>query len=254
MAPKDTPNRRRLTSKQSRPRATAQKPALEGSLLQRKQLCTKALIAAGSDRATAAYNALAQCQADALQAGFADHKGDTKKLGAFLIRLCAANGVSYTMDHHERSKQKRANGGTSAATRAPASLQAAAAHTPFISLDPAHWSVPVTLDPTSHGDGYKDGISLHDMAEGKCILDMVLGHGQRPPVALAIAVIGPKHAVYAGIEMALPVLKRGPRAAQPVATHIQATLYQLGTRDVHCQQTTAEVQLDPAHHVCWSRS
>ena len=117
MAPKPAPGRRRLTSKQRHPTGAPQVPALEGSLLQRKQTCTKALTAAGSDRATAVYNALAQSQADKLQAGYADHKHDLKKLGAFIIRLCAQNGVSYTMDHHERSKQKRTGGGgTSTAT------------------------------------------------------------------------------------------------------------------------------------------
>ena len=104
MAPKDTPNRRRLTSKTARPRGgKPQQAALEGSLLQRKQLCTKALIAAGSDRATAAYNAIAQCHADALQAGFNDNKGDAKKLGAFLIRLCAVNGISYTITDYVKT-------------------------------------------------------------------------------------------------------------------------------------------------------
>ena len=94
MAPKTTPTRRRLTSK-GRPRSgPPQQAAIEGTLLQRKQLCVKALIAAGSDRAVAAYNALAHGHADAIQAGYVDHKGDAQKLGAFLIRLCAANGIS----------------------------------------------------------------------------------------------------------------------------------------------------------------
>ena len=109
MAPKHQPGRRRIPSKQARPQSgTPRQPAIEGSLLQRKLACVKALTTAGSDRATAAYNALAQCQADKLQAGYADNKQDPQKLGAFLLRLCAQNSISYTMDHHERSKQKRA--------------------------------------------------------------------------------------------------------------------------------------------------
>ena len=174
MAPNNPPGRRRLTSKTRHPKGTPQVAALEGSPLQRKQTCMKALIAASSDRATAVYNALAQSQADKLQDGYADLKHDHKKLGALLIRLCAQNGVSYTMDHHERSKQKRSGGGASStAIKATASLQAAAANTPFLSLDPAHWPVPVHLDPTALGDEYKDGISLHDFAEGNRILDTI---------------------------------------------------------------------------------
>ncbi len=159
MAPKK-PERRR-SSKQP-PSSRPTRPAAEGSLLQRKQDCIAAFRQAGSDRPTAAYNGLAELSADELQATYDMHKSNTKKLGSALIRMCAANQISYTLDHHQRSKPKRTGGDTSHPPAGSARLQAA--DTQFIALDPAFWKVPVLAEPTSPDDGKtcKPSISLHD--------------------------------------------------------------------------------------------
>ena len=106
MAPKQKPSRR-VSSKQP----PSSRPAVEGSLLQRKLDCTTAFKQAGSDRPVAAYNGLAEVCANELQAKYDLHKSNTKKLGSALIRMCGAHRISYTLDHHQRSKTQR-NGET----------------------------------------------------------------------------------------------------------------------------------------------
>ena len=110
MAPKKQPSRR-VSSKQP----PSSRPAVEGSLLQRKLDCINAFKQAGSDRPTAAYNSLAERHADELQAKHDQFKSDTKKLGSALIRMCGAHRISYTLDHHQRTKTQR-NGGNGPST------------------------------------------------------------------------------------------------------------------------------------------
>ncbi|MCP4446176.1 MAG: hypothetical protein GY811_12640, partial [Myxococcales bacterium] len=247
MAP-SKPERRR-SSKQP----PSSRPAAEGSLLQRKQDCIAAFKQAGSDRPTAAYNGLAELNADELQATYDMHKTNTKKLGSALIRMCAANQISYTLDHHQRSKPKRIGGDTSHPPAASARLQAADAQ--FIALDPAFWKVPVLAEPTSLDDGktYKPSISLHDYESGERLLQHHLVQGKRTTGQLAIAVMGPKNDNYVGTELAVPVLKRHPKAPKVVHTHVPVTVYQLGTKEVACTEKVAVATIDPADHVCWIR-
>ena len=242
---------RRHASKQPPAGGKPTRPAVEGSLLQRKQDCVSALKESGSDRPTAAYNGLAERNADKLQAEYDQHKGNAKKLGAALIRLCATNKIAYTRDYHERTKDKRP--GPTTGTKQSARLQPA--DTPFLSLDPQFFPVPVTAEPITQDDGltYQDGISLHTLAEGDRILQQILGGGKRPDAALAIAVIGPKNDHYVGAETAVPVLKRHPQAPKAIATHVPVTLYQLGRKPVRSTQKVGTAALDPADHVCWIR-
>ena len=250
MGPQQKPPRRR-TSKQPPAGGKPTRPAVEGSHLQRKQDCVSALKESGSDRPTAAYNGLAERNADKLQAEYDQHKGNAKKLGAALIRLCATHKVAYTRDYFERNKDKRTGptkGNTPSARLQPAD-------TPFVSLDPQFFAVPVTAEPITSDDGltYKDGISLHTFDEGERILQQILGAGKRPDAALAIAVIGPKNDHYVGTEVAVPILKRHPQAQKAIATHVPVTLYQLGRKAVRSTQKVGTAALDPADHVCWIR-
>ena len=73
-----------------------------------------------------------------------------------------------------------------------------------------------------------------------------------PP--LALAVIGPKNDRYAGAEMVIPVLKRGPRATKAVAGHADGALRQLGKKEVTRRRDTLRATLDPSQHVAWIRA
>ena len=110
MAPKAN-GRRRVPSKQP----PSSRPAIEGSPLHRKLDCINAFKEAGSDRPTAAYNSLAERHADELQNKYEQFKSDTKKLGSALIRMCGAHRISYTLDHHQRTRTQR-NGGNGTST------------------------------------------------------------------------------------------------------------------------------------------
>ena len=251
MAPKKP--ERRHSSKQP-PSSRPTRPAVEGSLLQRKQDCIAAFKQAGSDRPTAAYNSLAELNADELQAKYDMHKTNTKKLGGALIRMCAANQISYTLDHFQRNKTKRTGGDAAHSSSGSARLQAA--DTQFVALDPAFWKVPVLAEPTSPDDGktYKPSISLHDLESGERLLQHHLGQGKRVTGQLAIAVMGPKNDNYVGTEIAVPVLKRHPKAPKVVHTHVPVIVYQLGTKEVACTEKVAVATIDPADHVCWIRA
>ena len=248
MAPKAN-GRRRVPSKQP----PSSRPAIEGSPLRRKLDCINAFKEAGSDRPTAAYNSLAERHADELQNKYEQFKSDTKKLGGALIRMCGAHRISYTLDHHQRTRTQRSGGNGTSTPTGSARLQTA--DTPFISLDPDYWEVQVLAEPTTLDDGktYKPSISLHDYDSGERLLQHHLGQGKRPTGFLAIAVMGPKNDNYVGTEMAVPVLKRHPKAPKVVHTHLPVVLYQLGTKEVTCTEKVAVAAIDPADHVCWIR-
>ena len=135
MAPKQQP-RRRVSSKQP----PSSRPAVGGSLLQRKLDCITAFKQAGSDRPVAAYNGLAEQCADELQAKYDLHKSNTKKLASALIRMCGAHHISYTLDHYQRSKAKRTRGDGPRTPSGSARLQTA--DTQFIAHRPRFLDCP----------------------------------------------------------------------------------------------------------------
>ena len=172
MAPKAN-GRRRVPSKQP----PSSRPAIEGSPLHRKLDCINAFREAGSDRPTAAYNSLAERHADELQNKYEQFKSDTKKLGGALIRMCGAHRISYTLDHHQRSRTQR-NGANGPSTPS-GSARLQTADTQFIALDPDYWEVQVLAEPMTLDDGktYKPSISLHDFESGERLLQHHLGQG-----------------------------------------------------------------------------
>ena len=117
-------------------------------------------------------------------------------------------------------------------------------------------TVPVLAEPTTLDDGktYKPSISLHDYDSGERLLQHHLGQGKRPTGQLAIAVMGPKNDNHVGSELAVPVLKRHPKAPKVVHTHVPVVVYQLGTKEVACTERVAVATIDPADHVCWIRA
>merc|ERR1712113_1282599 len=130
------------------------------------------------------------------------------------------------------------------------------ADTQFIALDPDYWKVPVLAEPTTLDDGktYTPSISLHDFESGERLLQHHLGQGKRAAGQLAIAVMGPQNDNYIGSELAVPVLKRHPKAPKVVHTHVPVIVYQLGTKEVACTEKVAVATIDPADHVCWIRA
>ena len=237
---------RRLTSK----KPDLRKAPVEGSALHRKGLCVAALSKSG-DRATAAYNELAARDTVALQATFTQFKSDATKLTSALARLCAKHRISYTHDHHQRMQ-----GGAPTKASDPAARSQAAPGV-RLALDSDNWSGTVRTAPTKDptGTNYLPGISLHDTEEGDKILELILGRGSRPDVALAIVVLGPINPLYVGSPLAIPVLKRGTRANKPAPVHLEGTLYQLGAipNQVSCTQNQVTIRINPEHSVTWVR-
>ena len=154
MAPKADVSRRSASKKPE-----SRKAPVEGSALHRKGLCVTALSTSG-DRATAAYSELASRDNDALQATFAQHKGNAPKLASALARLYGRLQIRYTQDHHNR---KQSGAPTKASATPTARPQTAAG--PRLSLDPEQWSSAVLSAPTKDPTGttYLAGISLHDI-------------------------------------------------------------------------------------------
>ena len=246
MAPKPNGGRR-MTGKKN---DDTRKAPVEGTALHRKETCVTALKLMG-DRATAAYNELIACDVDGVQSHYHQHMNDSKKLAGLLTRLCAKHQISYTHNHYQLNHP----GSKTDPSTPKASSQTADG--PRLALDPDQWSCAVRAAPTKDPDGtsYLPGISLHDITEGDKLLEQILGRGNRPNVALAIAILGPPNPTYVGHAMALPLLKRGARAHKPAPVHLEGTLYQLGAipHEAKCTQNTVRVRINPEHSVVWVR-